>query len=184
MFQNLKTLLIGGMDAEKPPERVREAIEHQQIQSERLIGCAQLLLVTVFGVLWAVSPPPQNETVFQPVPWALAIYFGFTVVRVLWSLKGAIAPWFLTLSIIVDIALLMVLIWSFHIQYEQPPSFYLKAPTLMYVFIFISLRALRFEPRYIVFAGVTAGVVLLLPTSVAPAAASLGARVVGCFPRC
>jgi len=38
----------------------------------------------------------------------------------------------------------------------QPASFYLKAPTLMYVFIFIALRALRFEPGYIVLAGVSA----------------------------
>jgi adenylate cyclase len=50
-------------------------------------------------------------------------------------------------------ALLLGLIWSFHIQYNQPPSFYLKAPTLLYVFIFIALRALRFEARYVLLAG-------------------------------
>ena len=32
-------------------------------------------------------------------------------------------------------------------QYQQPPSFYLKSPTLLYVFIFIALRALRLEGR-------------------------------------
>jgi len=50
----------------------------------------------------------------------------------------------------------MVLIWSFHIQYMQPPSFYLKAPTLLYVFIFIALRALRFDARFVVLAGLLA----------------------------
>ncbi len=50
-------------------------------------------------------------------------------------------------SVVMDMGLLMALIWSFHIQYMQPPSFYLKAPTMVYVFIFIALRALRFEPR-------------------------------------
>ena len=53
-------------------------------------------------------------------------------------------------------ALLLGLIWSFHIQYMQPPSFYLKVPTLLYVFIFIALRALRFEARFVVFSGITA----------------------------
>jgi len=53
-------------------------------------------------------------------------------------------------------ALLMVLIWSFHRTYQQPPSFYLKAPTLLYVFIFIALRALRFDARYVLLAGGTA----------------------------
>jgi len=33
------------------------------------------------------------------------------------------------------------------LQYQQPPSFYLKSPTLLYVFIFIALRALRLEGR-------------------------------------
>ena len=59
-------------------------------------------------------------------------------------------------SVIADTLLLMVLIWSFHLQYEQPPSFYLKAPTLLYVFIFIALRALRFEPQFVVLAGLVA----------------------------
>jgi adenylate cyclase len=50
------------------------------------------------------------------------------------------------------------MIWSFHLQYQQPPSFYLKSPTLLYVFIFIALRALRFEARYVITAGVVAAV--------------------------
>jgi adenylate cyclase len=60
------------------------------------------------------------------------------------------------LSVIVDIALLLLLIWSFHIQYKQPAAFYLKAPTLLYVFIFIALRALRFEAKYVLVAGFAA----------------------------
>ncbi|MGI9381701.1 MAG: adenylate/guanylate cyclase domain-containing protein, partial [Methyloligellaceae bacterium] len=45
---------------------------------------------------------------------------------------------------------------SYHIQYEQPASFFLKAPTLLYVFIFIALRSLRFRPRFVLAAGFTA----------------------------
>ncbi|MGB1027595.1 MAG: adenylate/guanylate cyclase domain-containing protein [Rhodospirillaceae bacterium] len=52
--------------------------------------------------------------------------------------------------------LLMGLIWSFHLQYDQPASFYLKAPTLLYVFIFIALRALRFDPVYVLASGLVA----------------------------
>ena len=64
----------------------------------------------------------------------------------------------LYLSAIVDIALLMGLIWSFHLQYEQPPSFYLKVPTLLYVFIFITIRALHFDPRFVIATGISAAV--------------------------
>ncbi len=55
-----------------------------------------------------------------------------------------------------DMGILMFLIWSFHIQYQQPASFYLKVPTVMYVFIFIAIRSLRFEPRYILSTGAVA----------------------------
>ena len=40
----------------------------------------------------------------------------------------------------------------------QPASFYLKAPAMVYVFIIIVLRALRFEPRFIILSGAAAGV--------------------------
>jgi hypothetical protein len=62
----------------------------------------------------------------------------------------------LSLSVIADMALLMVLIWSFHRAYQQPPSFYLRAPTPLYVFIFIALHSLRFDARYVLLAGATA----------------------------
>jgi adenylate cyclase len=50
----------------------------------------------------------------------------------------------------------MLTIWSFHLQYDQPPGLYLKAPTLLYVFIIIALRALRFEPRWVLLTGAAA----------------------------
>src|SRR5258705_5734573 len=38
----------------------------------------------------------------------------------------------------------------------QPPSFYLKAPTVLYIFIFIALRTLNFDARKVVTAGLVA----------------------------
>ena len=66
---------------------------------------------------------------------------------------------------IADMAQLVVLIWSFHRIYQQPSSFYLKAPTLPQVFIFIAVRSLRFDARYVLLAGATAiaGWSLLVP---------------------
>jgi adenylate cyclase len=72
--------------------------------------------------------------------------------------RARLPGWFISLSVVADIALLMITIWSFHIQYGQPPSFYLKAPTLLYIFIFIALRALRFEAQYVVLAGAVSAI--------------------------
>ena len=78
-----------------------------------------------------------------PVGLALMTYFVFSVFRVWLSYRVRLPGWFLSLSVGADPALLMTVIWSFHIQYDQPAPFYLKAPTFLYVFIFIALRALR-----------------------------------------
>ncbi len=135
-------------------QRLTAAIGEQQDASERLIGWIQLAVVITFGTLYAVSPKTfSDQARIVPVPYALAAYFGFTLARLFFAYRGRLRAWMLSLSVVVDVALLLGLIWSFHIQYNQPPSFYLKAPTLLYVFIFIALRALRFEARYIVLAG-------------------------------
>ncbi len=149
--------LLTARQPESLPERVHDQIRAQQDRSEILIGWFQLAVVLIFGTLYLVSPKTFTEdSTFAPVPWALASYLILTVGRLIWAHKGRLPAWSLACSVVFDMALLMVLIWSFHLQYHQPPSFYLKAPTLLYVFIFIALRALRFEARFVVLAGVVA----------------------------
>lgn len=153
MKSTLCAFLFGKEANAHLPERVQEAIADQQHDSEKLISWVQLLLVTIFASLYALSPTTSMSEDIRPVPWALGLYFLFTFIRLVFSYRSGLNHLFLTLSVIADMGLLMVLIWSFHIQYMQPASFYLKAPTMMYVFIFISLRSLRFDPRYILIAG-------------------------------
>ncbi len=148
--------LLGGGGSELP-ERVREAIQSQGDATERLIGWIQLAVVLTFATLYAVSPKtfPAGQT-FQPVPWVIGAYALFTLMRLVLAYRISLPGWFLIVSIVFDMALLFGLIWSFHLQYQQPASFYLKAPTLLYVFIFIALRALRFEARFVFVAGLAA----------------------------
>ncbi len=161
------------------PQRVERALLAEQDRGERIIGWVQLGIVALFATLYFVSRPAEGQMldaghwIFsagvpewlrmvllhiarRPVPWALAVYFAVTVVRLVWSYRGRLPPWALLASIVIDITLLMGLIWSFHIQYGQPAAFYLKAPTVLYVFIFIGLRALRFDERYVLVTGLVA----------------------------
>jgi len=139
------------------PARVQDAIRAQQDASEILIGWVQLSVVGLFGGLYLVSPKTfAGDAAFAPVPWVLGVYFCFTLVRLAIAYRGRVRDALLYVSVVLDMGLLFALIWSFHLQYQQPPSFYLKAPTLLYVFIFIALRALRFEARFVVAAGVIA----------------------------
>ncbi|NIR32330.1 MAG: adenylate/guanylate cyclase domain-containing protein [Gammaproteobacteria bacterium] len=152
------------MDSEaKLPARIRERIHAQQESSEILIGWAQLGVVVIFGTLYAIAPKPYTEAPrFTPVPWVLSAYLVFTLFRLALAHARRLPQWLLYVSVVADMALLLGLIWSFHLQYEQPASFYLKAPTLLYVFIFIALRALRFEARFVVLAGLVAAAGWLL----------------------
>ena len=141
------------------PERLRNSIQDQQERSEILISVIQLVIVFIFGFLYAIAPKTFSQDAdFAPVPWVLAIYLAFSLVRLYLAVKRKLPDWMLYLSSIVDIALLLGLIWSFHLQYEQPPSFYLKAPTLLYLFIFIAIRALHFDPRFVISTGVSAAI--------------------------
>ncbi len=139
------------------PKRLQKTIREQQERSEILISMIQLLIVSIFGLLYSVSPKTFSEDVtFTPVPWALGAYLLFSLLRLTLAINRKLPDWMLYLSAVADIALLMGLIWSFHLQYEQPPSFYLKAPTLLYVFIFIGIRALHFDPRFVIATGLSA----------------------------
>ena len=176
----------GTREAErKLPERVRITIRRQQIESQKLISVLQLAVVLFFITLAAIQPEqpgaardvqgedlvplvlggydPEEDDVEAGdedgedlVPLVLGGYVLFTLSRLYLAWRERLYPWFQYLSIVVDMGLLFCLIWSFHIEYGQPPSFYLKAPTMIYVFIFIGLRVLTFRARYVVAAGVAA----------------------------
>lgn len=139
------------------PARVERALADLRRESEILIGWVQAALVAVLGTLYLVAPSTSPlDAVFRPVPWALGIYGAFTALRLVLAYRDRLSLALKIVSVLVDVAMLMTTIWSFHIQYGQPAAFYLKAPTLLYVFIFIVLRALTITPGYVLFTGLTA----------------------------
>lgn len=158
MFGRLRHWLVGGGDSTRLPARVRAAIERQQEQSEILIGWVQLVIVVLVGTVYESSSMAggvvQEDYSFEFD--VLVIYGIFCLVRLGLAYARLLRPWMLYLSVIADMFLLMGLIYSFHYKYAQPAVFYLKVPTLLFVFLFIALRALRFEARFVLFTGLTA----------------------------
>jgi adenylate cyclase len=142
--------------ADALPGRIRRTIVARQVESERLIGWIQLAVVISFAAFYAIAPATAPAAAINPVPIALLAYLLFTLLRLALAYRAWLPRWFLGLSAVVDLTVLMLLIWSFHLQYAQPAAFYLKAPIWGYVFIFIAVRALRFEPRYVLVAGIAA----------------------------
>ena len=135
------------------PARVREAITRREWANELLVRSIQMLVVLLFCLIYAISPKTSPDGVFSPVPWVLAVYFVISAAGLFWGWLRHPPDWSVYISIFFDFCLLYGLMLSFHLQYTQPASFILKAPALLYVFIFIAIRALRFNPKFVIAAG-------------------------------
>ncbi len=133
--------------------RVRGAVTKHEMAGEVLVKLIQIFVAAIWAVLYTVSRKTDAGLSFSPVPYALAAYFLLSVGGLYFALRRPLPAWSIYSSCALDVCFLMLLMWSFHIQYGQPAAFYLKAPTLLYVFIFIALRALRFEPRFVLATG-------------------------------
>lgn len=149
------------LDSKKPEElplRVVELVRRRDRQSEYLQCTVQFVLAMTLGVLYTLAPRPPDAGMagLAAVPLALLIYVVFLGVRTAVSVKHPLPRWAVALSIATDVGLLLGLIWSFHWTYGQPPAFSLKAPTFVYIFVFIAIRALRFDYRYVLMVGATA----------------------------
>ena len=157
LVRRIMTMVFGTPVQGGLPERVQRQIEHDQAESEILIGWVQMVGIVLFAALYSVARKTfPDDAMLEPVPWALAAYFAFTLLRLVLAHAHRLPAWMVVVSIVVDMTVLLVTIWSFHIQYMQPPGFSLKGPTMLYIFGLIALRALRFDPRYVAMAGAVA----------------------------
>lgn len=140
------------------PERVQVSLRQRERANEVVVRIIQLAIVIMFSVLYSLAAKTGQAADFQPVPYVLAGYIFLSLIGLIWSMKAELPSWSVYCSILFDFILLYSLMISFHIQYEQPASFILKAPTLLYVFIFIALRALRLEWKYVAAAGIAGAI--------------------------
>jgi adenylate cyclase len=139
------------------PARVLRAIETQRARSEILTGWVQAAIIAILATLYFIAPSSSPADFFmRPAPWAIGAYAAFTALRLRLAYAGQLTPFLRAASVVIDMALLTVTIWGFHLEYGQPAAFYLKAPTFAYFFIFIALRTLSFSPGYVLLAGGTA----------------------------
>ncbi len=169
--------LFARPDTAALPDRVKAIIMAEDRASEHLIGLVQIGLGVTLMTLYLLAPRPSDAAInmLAPVPLALALYLAFSLFRYWLITKRAVPGWFVAVSICADVGLVLGLIWSFHIQYSQPPGFALKAPTFVYLIVLVVLRALRFDPRYVLAAGLAGAAGWAALTFVAISASGDGA---------
>ncbi|MGE0046009.1 MAG: adenylate/guanylate cyclase domain-containing protein [Hyphomonadaceae bacterium] len=153
----LKSALGDLTRPKRAPPRIAMAIAEAERISEILVGWVQLAGVATFAFLYLASRGAFDLSMgIEPVPLALLAYGAFVIWRLRQAYRGALPRTLLTLSAVADVSVLMLTIWGFTLQYGLPAALYLKAPTLLYVFILIALRALRFDPFHLILTGALA----------------------------
>lgn len=139
------------------PARVRRAFEREQHRAELLVTVVQIAIAAILGLLYAGTPPGFSpDAPVQAGPLGLVLFGELALLRLYLALTGQLQSGWLSFTVVAEMALLIFVLWAYHLQYEQPPQFALKGTQFVYVFILIALRALRFEPRWVILSGVTA----------------------------
>lgn len=147
--------ILGPRTTKTMPTQVEAAIREQENRGEVLAKIFQLFIALVWGLLYFFSPQVRSQS-FQIIPAAIGIYVFVNGLLLFWATRRRLPNWAIYFSIIFDMTLLYVVIWRFHVLLDQPAAFYLKAPTMTFVFVFIALRALRYDPRFVLVAGTAA----------------------------
>lgn len=171
-------VLAQGLAALRPapraalPARVRSQFERAQFRSELLVTAVQLALAALLALLYAGTPPGfAPDAPVEAAPLGLSLFAILSLVRLYCALTGQLGRRLLGATVVAEMAVLMFVIFAYHLQYEQPAQFSLKSTEFAYVFVLIALRTLRFEPVWVALSGLTAAAswVALVAWSVASA---------------
>jgi adenylate cyclase len=139
------------------PLRVRNELKEQQYQSELLVGGVQLGVVIVLMIINCIAP--VGYTPSAPVHSAslgLSLFAILIVTRLWFAYTDQLTPVVLGLSVITEMLLLLFIIWTYYIQYQTSAIINLKNSHITNAYILIALRALRFEPQWVLLSGFSA----------------------------
>lgn len=136
-------------------QKLKDSFIKQHDEAEILISWIQLVFTVLLFTIYMLAPKAhQGDILFEPVPIILGVYLPFVLLRVYWAYKHLLNDAALTLYCVIDVSMITALIISFHYQYDAAATVSLKAPTFLYLLMFMSIRILRFDMKYIIMMGV------------------------------
>lgn len=142
------------------PARAQQIVDQDLRRAEWRITLVQSVIVVFLGVLFFLAPRPVGPVSdFRPVPYALAAMWVALSVRVgVLAFKPRLTKVWVYFSAVMDVAVIILLIWSFHLQYGDSLALFLKAPTQLYLFVVIAWHGLAMDPLRVIFAGLVASI--------------------------
>ncbi|KAB2880265.1 MAG: EAL domain-containing protein [Pseudorhodoplanes sp.] len=137
--------------------RLRQTLREHDARSERTMAAAQAAIscfVLALHLLAQIGNPWQS---FNPwVVCALGALVASSAIRWQLSKREALPDRLLDLLSVADILIFLGLIWSYQFAHQHPASGVLKAPSFVLLTVLVALRALRYHPRPVLVAGITA----------------------------
>jgi adenylate cyclase len=155
----LASLLFAGPRSSRTtlPLRVIRELEREQFRSELLVTSVQLVLVALLAVLYASTPEGfAPGAPIEAAPLGLVLFTLVALLRLHAARTGQLTAPVLSAAVVAEMLVLLFVVWAYHLQYEQPPQFALKSTEFVFVFALVALRALRFEPAWVLVSGLTA----------------------------
>ncbi len=129
----------------------------QQYKSEQLVVGVQIAVVTLFFIINFFTPATYSpDAPVRSSSLGLSLFTILILMRLWFVYTKQLTPLFLGFSVITEMALLLFIIWTYYLQYETTATINLKNSHINFVFVLIALRALRFEPKWVLLSGFTA----------------------------
>lgn len=148
----------GRFRGEQMRRKIEQALQAEELKSERIAAAIQLGIISVLFLVYVLAPKGFDSSAgvwFEPVKLLFFLYVPVLLLRlILISCSKTVKRW-LYFNLIFDVLVVTALIFSYHVQYRQPFSLSLRAPTFLYYFIFIVLRCLSYDPFKIIFIGIS-----------------------------
>jgi len=139
-----------------PSRRLAQNLREHDINGEKSIALAQGGIACFVLALHAFGFKQGFPGFDSWVALALILLVSSSALR-WWLASGKTLPErALDALSVVDVAIVLSLIWSYQYAFQHPAAGVLKAPAFVLLLLLVGVRALRFHPRPIVVAGVTA----------------------------
>ena len=136
---------------------LEEGLKRYSLSAEKITLFLHSAIIISLFLIWFVAPRPVDTRFgVEVVPAILGAYIPFLLLRYYFVYKSILSYRVIYLSILMDFTMLLGLIASFHLQYQQSIGFSLRATTYGLYFVFIAINTLRFDLRIVLFSGLCA----------------------------
>ena len=143
--------------------RLSNFMREYDARSERAVAAAQGAIALFILILHIGARIGKDQATLNPwVVGVLVALLASSALRARLSRRPMLPDRLLNALNAADVAIFLLLIWSYQFAYDHPAGGVLKAPSISILFVLVALRALRFHPVPLLVTGGTAGIGWLL----------------------